>query len=44
VVSLIKIIDGTAVADALSNEHFINCPRCSQTYRLGYDDAEWHRV
>jgi hypothetical protein len=44
VVSLIKIIDGTAVADALPNEHFINCPRCSQTYRLGYDDAEWHRV
>jgi hypothetical protein len=45
VVTLIRLIEGKpAVADALPNEHFVNCPRCAQTYRLGYDDAEWHRV
>jgi len=45
VVTLTRIIEGKpAQADTLPNEHFINCPRCSQVYRLGYDDAEWHRV
>ena len=44
-VTLIRIIEGKpAVTDALPNEHFVNCPCCSQVYRLGYDDSEWHRV
>jgi len=45
-VRLTKIIEGKpAVADDLNNEvQVIQCPRCEQTYRLGYSDTEWHRV
>ncbi len=45
-VSLTKIIEGKpVVADDLTNEvQVIQCPRCEQTYRLGYSDTEWHRV
>jgi len=45
-VSLTKIIEGKpAVADDLTNDvQVIQCPRCEQTYRLGYSDTEWHRV
>ena len=45
-VSLTKIIEGKpVVADDLTNEvQVIQCPRCEQTYRLGYPDTEWHRV
>ena len=40
-----KIIDGKPVApDELTNEQTVRCPRCEQTYRLGYSDNEWHRV
>jgi hypothetical protein len=44
-VSLIKIVDGKpAISDALPNQQAVKCPRCEQTYRLGYDDSEWHRL
>ena len=45
-VTLTKIIDGKpVVSDDLTNEvQVIQCPRCEQTYRLGYSDTEWHRV
>jgi hypothetical protein len=44
-VSLIKIVDGKpAVGDTLANRQTVKCPRCDQTYRLGYDDSEWHRL
>jgi hypothetical protein len=44
--TLTKIIDGKpVVADDFTNEvQAIQCPRCEQTYRLGYSDTEWHRV
>ena len=32
------------VSDDLTNELAVRCPRCQQTYRLGYSDTEWHRV
>jgi hypothetical protein len=22
----------------------VKCPRCDQTYRLGYSDDEWHKL
>ena len=44
-VTLTKIIDGKPlVSDAPANEQTVQCPRCEQTYRLGYSDSEWHRV
>jgi len=44
-VSLIKIVNGKAVEiDTLPNQQTVRCPRCEQTYRLGYDDSEWHRL
>ena len=43
--TLTKIIEGKpAVSDDLTNELAVKCPRCEQTYRLGYSDNEWHRV
>jgi hypothetical protein len=43
--TLTKIIDGNpVVSDDLTNELAVKCPRCEQTYRLGYSDNEWHRV
>ncbi len=42
--SLTKILEGEpVVSDALTNEQTVQCPRCEQTYRLGYSDTEWHR-
>jgi hypothetical protein len=32
------------VSDTLTNEQAVQCPRCQQTYRLGYSDNEWHGV
>jgi hypothetical protein len=44
-VLLTKIVDGKpAVADALPNQQTVKCPRCEQTYRLGYSDDEWHKL
>jgi len=44
-VSLTKILDGKpAISDARPNQQTVKCPRCEQTYRLGYDDSEWHRL
>jgi hypothetical protein len=44
-VSLTKIVDGKpAVNDTLPNQQTVKCPRCEQTYRLGYSDDEWHRL
>ena len=44
-VSLIKIADGRAVQiDTLPNQQTVTCPRCGQTYRLGYSDDEWHKL
>ena len=44
-VTLTKVIDGKpVVSDGLANEQTVKCPRCEQTYRLGYSDIEWHRV
>lgn len=43
--TLTKIIDGKpAISDTLTNEQTVKCPRCEQTYRLGFSDDEWHRV
>jgi hypothetical protein len=44
-VSLTKIVHGRAVeVDALVNQQTVKCPRCEQTYRLGYSDDEWHKL
>lgn len=44
-VSLTKIIDGNpAISDALMNALTVHCPRCEQSYRLGYSNEEWHRL
>jgi hypothetical protein len=44
-ITLTKIVDGQPViSDTLTNEQTVTCPRCKQTYRLGYSDTEWHRV
>lgn len=44
-VTLTKIIDGRpAVPDTFTNALTVRCPRCEQTYRLGYSDEEWHRL
>ncbi|MCU1239311.1 MAG: hypothetical protein JWO71_37 [Candidatus Acidoferrum typicum] len=43
--TLTKIInDKPAVSDDLKNELTVKCPRCEQTYRLGYSDNEWNKV
>jgi hypothetical protein len=45
VVSLTKIVDGKpAISKTLPNQQTVKCPRCEQTYRLGYSDDEWHRL
>lgn len=44
-VTLTKIINSKpVVSDDLTNEQTVKCPRCGQTYLLGYSDTEWHRV
>jgi hypothetical protein len=44
-VTLTKIIDGKpAIRDILANEQIVKCPRCEQTYRLGYSDNERNKV
>ena len=44
-VSLIKIVNGnSAISDTLPNQQTVKCPRCEQTYRLGYSDDEWHKL
>lgn len=44
-ISLCKITNGEPpTPDTLSNEAIVKCPRCDQTYRLGYSDNEWHRL
>ena len=43
--TLTKTAEGKpVVSDDLTNEQTAKCPRCEQTYRLGYSDTEWHRV
>lgn len=42
---LTKIVDGKpAQPDALTKALTVRCPRCEQAYRLGFSDAEWHRL
>jgi hypothetical protein len=44
-VSLTKIVNGRAVEiDTLPNQQTVKCPRCEQSYRLGYSDDEWHKL
>jgi uncharacterized C2H2 Zn-finger protein len=44
-VSLTKILNGRPViSDTRLNEQIVRCPRCEQTYRLGYSENEWHRL
>jgi len=44
-VLLSKIVNGNpAISSTLSNQQMVKCPRCEQTYRLGYSDDEWHRL
>jgi hypothetical protein len=44
-VSLVKIVyDRAVVIDTLLNQQTVKCPKCEQTYRLGYTDDEWHRL
>jgi hypothetical protein len=44
-VSLTKIVNGKlAISDTLLNEQIVKCPKCEQTYRLGYSDGEWHKL
>ena len=44
-VLLTKIVNGRAVEiDTLPNQQTVKCPRCSQEYRLGYSDDEWHKL
>src|SRR5258707_8900390 len=43
--TLTRIVGGNpTISDTLTNEQTVKCPRCEQTYRLGYSDSEWHRV
>ena len=42
-VTLTKI-GNPAQPDSLTNALTVQCPRCEQTYRLGYSDEEWHRL
>jgi len=32
------------IVDHLPNQVAVKCPRCCQTYRLGYSDDEWNRL
>ena len=44
-VSLTKIVNGNpAISSTLPNQQKVKCPRCGQTYRLGYSDDEWHKL
>ena len=44
-VSLTKIVNSKpAISDTLVNEQIVKCPKCEQTYRLGYSDGEWHKL
>ena len=44
-VSLTKIVNDRAVEiDTLPNHQTVQCPKCEQTYRLGYSDDEWHKL
>ena len=44
-VLLTKIVNGNpAISSTLPNEQTVKCPRCEQTYRLGYSDDEWNKV
>ena len=44
-VTLTKVMGGKpVVSDDLTNELAVRCPRCEQTYRLGYTDDEWNKV
>ena len=44
-VSLTKIVNTKpVVSDTLMNEQMVKCPKCEQTYRLGYSDGEWHKL
>ena len=44
-VSLTKIVNDRAVViDTLLNQQTVKCPKCEQTYRLGYSDDEWHKL
>jgi hypothetical protein len=44
-VSLTKVVNGKpAISDTLVNEQIVKCPKCEQTYRLGYSDGEWHKL
>jgi len=43
-VALIKIVNGNpAINSPLPNQQTVRCPRCEQTYRLGYSYDEWHK-
>src|SRR5258708_39005414 len=43
--TLTRIVGGNpTISDTLTNEQTVKCPRCEQTYRLGYSDSEWHRL
>ena len=44
-VSLTKIVNSKpAISDTLTNGQIVKCPKCEQTYRLGYSDGEWHKL
>lgn len=44
-VALTKIIAcKLAASDGLANGVGVRCPRCEQTYRLGYSEEEWYRL
>ena len=44
-VTLTKIVDGKpTISDTHTNALTVQCPRCAQTYRLGYSNDEWHRL
>ena len=44
-VTLTKLIDGKpAIPDTHTNALALQCPRCEQTYLLGYSDDEWHKL
>jgi hypothetical protein len=44
-VSFSKMVNGyAAVPDDFTNAQTVTCPRCSQTYRLGYSDSQWNKV
>src|SRR5260221_14629638 len=43
--TLTRIVVGNpTISDTLTNEQTVKCPRCEQTYRLGYSDSEWQHA